>query len=99
MKILKLLKLSEDYYHKPLDDVPANLPVFPKDCSIRIGTMDAIEIYGSREFTGWGVYGVIENGVCVAYIIISEKEFGDKTHHFREIWVTPELRGVGTHQY
>jgi hypothetical protein len=95
MKILKLLKLSEDYYHKPLDDVPANLPVFPKDCSIRIGTMDAIEIYGSREFTGWEVYGVIENGVCVAYIIISEKEFGDKTHHFREIWVTPELRGRG----
>lgn len=42
-----------------------------------------------------GVYGVIENGVCVAYIIISEKEFGDKTHHFREIWVTPELRGRG----
>ena len=95
MKILKLLKLSEDYYHKPLDDVPANLPVFPKDCSVRIGTMDAIEIYGSREFTGWEVYGVIENGVCVAYIIISEKEFGDKTHHFREIWVTPELRGRG----
>ena len=57
--------------------------------------MDAIEIYGSREFTGWEVYGVIENGVCVAYIIISEKEFGDKTHHFREIWVTPELRGRG----
>jgi hypothetical protein len=52
MKILKLLKLSEDYYHKPLDDVPANLPVFPKDCSIRIGTMDAIAIvaeYGTHQ--------------------------------------------------
>ena len=49
MKICKLLKIKEDYHHKPLDDVPANLPVFPKDCSIRIGTMDTIEIYGSRE--------------------------------------------------
>ena len=37
MKILKLLKLSEDYHHKPLDDVPANLPVFPKDSSIVTG--------------------------------------------------------------
>ena len=61
----------------------------------KVGTMDAIDIYGSREFTGCEVYGVIENGVCVAYIIISEKEFDDKTHHFREIWVAPELRGRG----
>lgn len=95
MKIYKLLKMVEDYHHMPLDDVPANLPKFPNECSMKVGSMDGLEIYGSREYTGWEVYGIKDAGECVAYIVISEKEYGDKTHHFREIWVDKSLRGRG----
>lgn len=33
---------------------------FLKIVLLELGTMDAIDIYGSREFTGWEVYGIIE---------------------------------------
>lgn len=95
MKIYKLLKMVEDYHHMPLDDVPANLPKFPNECSMKVGSMDGLEIYGSREYTGWEVYGIKDAGECMAYIVISEKEYGEKTHHFREIWVDKSLRGRG----
>lgn len=95
MKICKLLKIKEDYHHMPLDKIPVNLPKFPKECSIKVGSMDGLEIYGSREYEGWEVYGIKQDGVCIAYIIISEREYGEKTHHFREIWVHESLRGRG----
>ncbi len=96
MKILKLLSMREDYHSMPLDDIPMNLPKFPKECSIKVGSMDGLDVFGSREYTGWEVYGIKgDDGVCIAYIIISEREYGDKTHHFREIWVDKSMRGRG----
>ena len=69
-------------------------PNIPKNEPTKIGVMDGIEIYGSKEFKGLDTISIRDESGILSYCHISDS-LTDRAFILKELWTRADQRGKG----
>ena len=93
------MRLSELFQVLPEDHgrlIAPNIPTFDPRYAKIVGMFDGLDVWGSREYPKFDVYGIrADDGDVLAYCRISEAETEDHLRFLRELWTAENQRGKG----